>query len=90
MPVFENPRDLIDANAGFSNIHIVAANTMLLDQRLNNVLKDLFVMKMQGKTHEGRIVADLKPTGTLPTFAHEASEQAMNERIRLTGALWKG
>jgi pilus assembly protein CpaF len=53
------------------------------------ILQDLFVMKMQGKGEGGRIIADLKPTGTLPTFAGEAYEQAMDDRIKLTGALWK-
>ena len=52
-------------------------------------LQDLFVMKMQGKSKSGRIVADLKPTGTLPTFANEAYEQGMDERIRLTAGMWK-
>jgi pilus assembly protein CpaF len=52
-------------------------------------LKDLFVMKMQGKSQDGHIVAELKPTGTLPTFAGEAYEQAMDDRIKLTTALWK-
>jgi pilus assembly protein CpaF len=51
--------------------------------------RDLFVLKMQGKTREGRILADLKPTGTLPTFAAEAYEQGMDDRIRLTAELWK-
>ena len=53
------------------------------------ILQDLFVLKMQGKSEAGRIVAELKPTGTLPTFANEAYEQAMDSRIKLTGALWK-
>lgn len=52
-------------------------------------LQDLFVMKMQGKGKGGRIIADLKPTGTLPTFASEAYEQAMDERIKLTIGMWK-
>ncbi len=51
--------------------------------------RDLFVLKMQGKTREGRILADLKPTGALPTFAAEAYEQGMDDRIRLTTELWK-
>ena len=33
------------------------------------ILQDLFVLKMQGKSQAGRIIADLQPTGTLPTFA---------------------
>jgi pilus assembly protein CpaF len=53
------------------------------------VLQDLFVLKMQGKGSGGRILADLKPTGTLPTFANEAYEQALDSRIRLTAGLWK-
>ncbi len=53
------------------------------------ILQDLFVLKMQGKSEGGQIIADLKPTGTLPTFAGEAYEQAMDDRIKLTGALWK-
>lgn len=52
------------------------------------VFRDLFVMKMKGKSQGGRIVADLLPTGTLPTFAHEAYEQAMDTRIKLTEGLW--
>jgi pilus assembly protein CpaF len=53
------------------------------------ILQDLFVLRMQGKNQAGRIVADLKPTGTLPTFAGEAYEQAMDSRIKLTAGLWK-
>jgi pilus assembly protein CpaF len=53
------------------------------------ILQDLFVLKMQGKNQAGRIIADLKPTGTLPTFAAEAHEQAMDDRVELTRALWK-
>ena len=53
------------------------------------ILQDLFVLKMQGKNQAGRIIADLKPTGTQPTFAHEAYEQAMDSRIKLTSELWK-
>jgi pilus assembly protein CpaF len=51
-------------------------------------LEDLFVLRMRGRTRAGKILAELTPTGTLPTFAREAHEQAMEERIRLTGDLW--
>jgi pilus assembly protein CpaF len=51
-------------------------------------LEDLFVLRMRGRTRTGKILAELTPTGTLPTFAGEAHEQAMDERIRLTGDLW--
>jgi pilus assembly protein CpaF len=53
------------------------------------LLHDLFVLKMRGRTRAGKLLAELEPTGTLPTFASEAHEQGMDERIRLTGALWK-
>jgi pilus assembly protein CpaF len=58
-------------------------------EKENYTFRDLFVLKMQGKTRDGRIVADLKPTGALPTFATEAYDQGMEDRIRLTVELWK-
>lgn len=51
-------------------------------------LKDLFVYRMRGRTKEGMIVGELEPTGHRPTFAGEAYEQGMEERIRLTSDLW--
>ena len=51
--------------------------------------RDLFILKMHGKTRAGRLVAELEPTGTLPTFSREAYEQGMDDRIKLTGALWQ-
>ena len=32
------------------------------------VLQDIFVLEMKGKTPEGRILTELKPTGTRPRF----------------------
>ncbi|MBI3861971.1 MAG: CpaF family protein [Planctomycetia bacterium] len=55
----------------------------------NYIFRDLFVLKMQGKSREGQVIAELKPTGIQPTFAEEAYDQGMDDRIRLTGALWK-
>jgi pilus assembly protein CpaF len=55
----------------------------------NYTFRDLFVLKMQGKSRDSRIIADLKPTGALPTFATEAYDQGMDDRIRLTAELWK-
>ena len=51
--------------------------------------RELFVLKMQGKTRTGQLVADLAPTGTQPTFAAEAYEQGIDEQIQRTGGLWK-
>jgi len=52
-------------------------------------LHDLFVLKMRGRTRAGMLLGELEPTGTLPTFAAEAHEQGMDDRIRLTGGLWR-
>ena len=53
-------------------------------------LQDLFVSKFRGKTAEGRLIADLEPTGVRPTFADEAREQGLADRIRHSAALWGG
>lgn len=50
--------------------------------------RDLFVTQLRGRTKGGRLIADLEPTGQLPTFAKEAHEQGMGERIRLTANMW--
>ncbi|MBS0262725.1 MAG: CpaF family protein [Planctomycetes bacterium] len=55
----------------------------------NYTFRDLFLLKMQGKTRDGQIIADLRPTGALPTFATEAYDQGMQDRIRLTADLWQ-
>jgi pilus assembly protein CpaF len=52
-------------------------------------LRDLFVLRMQGKSKAGRLMGELTPTGTLPSFAAEAHEQGMDDRVRLTSALWR-
>jgi pilus assembly protein CpaF len=51
-------------------------------------LADLFVSRLQGKTPDGRLIADLRPTGEKPTFFREPYEQGLEEQIRLTGDLW--
>lgn len=51
--------------------------------------RDLFVLRMHGKTRAGKLVGQLEPTGTVPTFAGEAFEQGMDERIQHTRELWK-
>lgn len=53
------------------------------------VLKDLFVSRMHGKTRAGKLIAELEPTGELPTFGKEAYEQGMDDRIRLSRDLWQ-
>ncbi len=49
---------------------------------------DLFVHRLGGKTDDGRLVAELVPTGEKPTFAREPYEQGLAERIHRTGPLW--
>jgi pilus assembly protein CpaF len=59
-----------------------------LDENNQYRTQDLFVCRLQGKTSDGRLVADLEPTGQKPTFSHEPSEQGLEWMIRQTGALW--
>ncbi|OHB66892.1 MAG: hypothetical protein A2V70_15015 [Planctomycetes bacterium RBG_13_63_9] len=49
---------------------------------------DLYVSRLRGKTPEGRLIADLEPTGEQPSFCGEPREQGLGERIRLTEAIW--
>ena len=51
-------------------------------------MADLFVSRLKGKTPEGRLIADLEPTGEKPTFASEPFEQGLDDMIRLTKDLW--
>ena len=59
-----------------------------LDEKNQYQTRDLFVSRLHGKTPEGRLLAELEPTGQLPTFATEVYEQGMQERVKLSGALW--
>lgn len=52
------------------------------------ILKDLYTLQMRGKTRAGKLLAELVPTGELPTFAKEAHEQGLGDRIKLSGKLW--
>jgi pilus assembly protein CpaF len=49
---------------------------------------DLFVSRLHGKTPQGRLVAELEPTGRRPSFCRGPFEQGLDDRIRLTGAIW--
>lgn len=50
--------------------------------------RDLFVSRSGGLSPDGRLIAELEPTGERPSFADEPYEQGMQERIRLTKQLW--
>jgi pilus assembly protein CpaF len=51
-------------------------------------LRDLFVLRLSGKGKDGRLIGELAPTGTTPTFGREPYEQGVQDRIRLTQAIW--
>ena len=51
-------------------------------------LCDLFVNRFRGKGLDGRLIAEMEPTGQRPRFASEPYEQGLEESIRLTGSLW--
>ena len=59
-----------------------------LDQAGQYELLDLFTCHMRGKDSQGRLVASLDHTGTLPTFATEPHEQGMDEHIKHSRPLW--
>ncbi len=60
-----------------------------LDEKNQYVLRDLFRLQLRGKSRDGRLLGELVPTGTQPSFAAEPYEQGMADRVRLTGALWR-
>ena len=59
-----------------------------LDDNNQYVTRDLFVSRLQGKTPEGRLIAELEMTGQQPAFAREPCEQGVSDRIRLTKEIW--
>ena len=74
------------AEDGSRRITRITEATGLVDNTYT--LSDLFVSKLKGKTADGRLIAELAPTGTRPTFASEAAEQGLEGRIRHSSALW--
>ena len=59
-----------------------------LDDNNKYRLADIFVSRFKGRSPDGRMLADLEPTGERPTFAREPYEQGMSERIQLTRDVW--
>jgi pilus assembly protein CpaF len=51
-------------------------------------LVDLFVSRFHGKSSDGRLRAELEPTGEKPTFAREPYTQGLSDRICLTKEIW--
>jgi len=50
--------------------------------------QDLYVSRLRGKTAEGRLIAELEPTGQRPSFCAEPYEQGLDDRIDLTAGIW--
>jgi pilus assembly protein CpaF len=59
-----------------------------LDEKNQYVLRDIYLLRLQGKSPEGRLRGVFERTGQKPSFAREPGEQGMRERIRLTTGLW--
>jgi len=59
-----------------------------LDDNNQYCTADLYVSRLKGKTPEGRLIAELEPTGRQPAFGGEPYEQGLEEHIRLTEELW--
>ena len=59
-----------------------------LDETNRYQSQDLFVSCLTGRADNGMLTADLSPTGTLPTFAAELSEHALQHRAELTRQIW--
>ena len=59
-----------------------------LDENNSYRTSDLFVSRLRDRTPEGRLVADLEPTGQRPSFCGEPYEKGLTDQIRLSGPLW--
>lgn len=60
-----------------------------LNERDQYEFRDLFVSRLSGTTDEGDLIAELEPTGTKPSFAGEAHEHGLAQRIVHSAALWE-
>jgi len=60
-----------------------------LDDNHQYQTRDLFVSRFQGKTEEGRLIAELTPTGIRPSFSHAPYQQGMDAMIRRTMEMWE-
>lgn len=51
-------------------------------------IQDLYVSRRTGVNRHGRIITELKPTGTQPTFAREAYEQGLERMVQASKSMW--
>jgi len=59
-----------------------------LDDKNNYALTDLYTCHLGGMSPEGRLIAELRPTNTLPTFAKELYEQGLESQVQHSKELW--
>jgi pilus assembly protein CpaF len=51
-------------------------------------LADIFVLEMGGKSSDGRLSANLQPTGEKPSFAREPQQYGLDQLVKSTEAIW--
>jgi pilus assembly protein CpaF len=64
------------------------AEAVGLDDKQQYQLRDLFVLRPGGMGADGRLIADLTPTGQQPSFSQEPWEQGLSEMIHHTEGAW--
>jgi pilus assembly protein CpaF len=59
-----------------------------LNEQHQYVVRELFRYRLQGRDANGKHIAELEPTGELPSFAQEPFQQGIEDQIRVSQALW--
>jgi pilus assembly protein CpaF len=59
-----------------------------LDANNQYQMRDLFYCQLSGRAADGRLRAELVPTGEKPSFASEPFEHGMAQRVQHSRALW--
>ncbi len=59
-----------------------------LDAQQQYQFRDLFTIKLTGQDAEGRIEADLSPTGQKASFTEEMHEHGLQKLVRKSAAVW--
>lgn len=59
-----------------------------LDENNQYILRDLYISRLRGKSPDGRLIADLEPSGQQPGFAREPSEQGLGGMVKHTRGVW--
>jgi len=59
-----------------------------LNEKEQYEFRDLFISQLKGRTDDGDLIAELKPSGTKPTFARAAREHGLGEHIVQSAELW--